>query len=370
MTELTIRHTSAGGTLIEGTARGDGSADVLKAHGWRWGRSIGCWYVARSRDRAPDLYGIERTAAQLRAAGFAVVVEIDAAPRDQVQAEADRAERLEERADALDDRAARRAAEARARSHAAHSVMDMIPVGQPILVGHRSERRHRRDLARIDANLRASFEASDEAAQAAAAADTARAHMERREDPQRVARRLEKLAADLRDVRRKLDGTSSNGMEYGQRAQGTHREQLEASAAHLVAQLDHWRQVRADQLAAGDVREWLPVDFEPGDLVRVRGSWRRIVRVNRTTVAVETPYSWTDRVPLHEITEHRRPGQPAAAAPVEPAPELAPATIEAPQVADQVAGDLAPALDLVAPAPAPALPFGQLTLALVWEVAA
>jgi hypothetical protein len=363
---LTIHHTSAGGTLIEGTARGDGSADVLKANGWRWGRSIGSWYVQRSRDRAPDLYGIERTAAQLRSAGFTVTVDVDAAPRDQVQAEADRAERLEERADALDDRAARRAAEASARSDAAHRVMDMIPVGQPILVGHHSERRHRRDLARIDANLRASFEASDEAEHAAAAADTARAHMERREAPQRVARRLEKLAADLRDVRRKLDGTSRNGMEYGQRAQGTHREQLEASAAHLVAQLDHWRQVRADQLAAGDVREWSPVDFEPGDLVCVRGSWRRIVRVNRTTVAVETPYSWTDRVEFHRITEHRRPGQPAAAEPV----ELAPAPIEAPQVADQVAGDRAPALDQVEPAPAPALPFGQLTLALVWEVAA
>jgi hypothetical protein len=353
MSELTIRHTSAGGTLIEGTARGDGSADVLRANGWRWGRSIGTWYVQRSRDRAPDLYRIERSAAALRAAGFTVTVEVDATPRDQVQAEDARAERLEERADALDARAARRAGEARARTDAAHRTMDLIPVGQPILVGHHSERRHRRDLARIDANLRAGAEAGREAERAAAAAATARAHMDRREDPQTVARRIERLAVDLRDVRRKLAGTSRNGMEYGQRAEGLHREQLEASAAHLVAQLDHWRQVRADQVAAGDVREWSAVDFEPGDLVLVRGTWRTVARVNRLTVSVETGYSWTDRVEFHRITERRRPGQPAAQVeelPAAPAPEAeptpAPAPID-PEPAALVAGGRVPVLDLV-----------------------
>ena len=44
MSALTIPHTSAEGTLIDGTARGDDSAPVLKANGWRWGRSLGCWF--------------------------------------------------------------------------------------------------------------------------------------------------------------------------------------------------------------------------------------------------------------------------------------------------------------------------------------
>ena len=38
---LTITHTPEAGTLIEGTSRGDGTAEILKASGWRWGRSIG-----------------------------------------------------------------------------------------------------------------------------------------------------------------------------------------------------------------------------------------------------------------------------------------------------------------------------------------
>ena len=41
MTALTIPHTHESGTLIDGTTRGDGTADALKATGWRWGRSIG-----------------------------------------------------------------------------------------------------------------------------------------------------------------------------------------------------------------------------------------------------------------------------------------------------------------------------------------
>lgn len=41
----------------------------------------------------------------------------------------------------------------------AKRISDFIPMGQPILVGHHSEKRHRRDLARIDANFSKGFAA-------------------------------------------------------------------------------------------------------------------------------------------------------------------------------------------------------------------
>ena len=41
--------------------------------------------------------------------------------------------------------------------------MIFIPMGQPILVGHHSEGRHRRDLNRIDSNMRKSIEAEEKA---------------------------------------------------------------------------------------------------------------------------------------------------------------------------------------------------------------
>ena len=59
--------------------------------------------------------------------------------------EAKKARRVER----MRDRVARLARESVAAHDAARRVADVIPMGQPILVGHHSEKRHRRDLARI-----------------------------------------------------------------------------------------------------------------------------------------------------------------------------------------------------------------------------
>src|SRR5690606_2120725 len=76
-TMLTITHTREGGTLIDGTERGDGTNVVLKAHRWRFSRNLGTWYVPQSRDRAAKVRTIETTAAALRDAGYDVEVTID-----------------------------------------------------------------------------------------------------------------------------------------------------------------------------------------------------------------------------------------------------------------------------------------------------
>lgn len=51
--------------------------------------------------------------------------------------------------------------EADQRLATAHRISDAIPFGQPILVGHHSEGRHRRDLKRIDTNHRKGFAMRD-----------------------------------------------------------------------------------------------------------------------------------------------------------------------------------------------------------------
>lgn len=53
--------------------------------------------------------------------------------------------------------------ESQSRFNAAKKIGDMIPMGQPILVGHHSEKGHRRDLARIDNNMRKGIEHSETA---------------------------------------------------------------------------------------------------------------------------------------------------------------------------------------------------------------
>jgi hypothetical protein len=130
--------------------------------------------------------------------------------------------------------------------------------------------------------------------------------MKHREAPLVVARRIERLETDRRRTQAILDGQSA---AYSGRVPTGHwRAELEARVSHLASQLAYWREVHAGQVEAGQAREWEATDFEAGDLVRVRGQWRRVARLNRTTVSVETGYSWTDRVPFLEITGHERPG--------------------------------------------------------------
>jgi hypothetical protein len=77
----------------------------------------------------------------------------------------------------------------------AQQIGSYIPFGQPILVGHHSEGRHRRDLNRIDSNMRQSIEADKKAKYYAGKAHS----MENNyaissDDPEAVTKLKEKLA--------------------------------------------------------------------------------------------------------------------------------------------------------------------------------
>ena len=65
-----------------------------------------------------------------------------------------------ERRQRYEELAAKNDKEASRRFDTAHKIGDAIPFGQPILVGHHSEKHHRADVARIDNNMRAGVEAS------------------------------------------------------------------------------------------------------------------------------------------------------------------------------------------------------------------
>lgn len=135
MSTLTIEHTDVEGTLLHGTSRGDRSAEVVKGLRWRWGRSIGCWYVPRSRDVPPKRALIARTAAALEEAGFTVAVSIEAAVAEQDEAEQRRGERADARAERLQERAERHGAAAQQRWNASRELADRIPFGQPFWSG-------------------------------------------------------------------------------------------------------------------------------------------------------------------------------------------------------------------------------------------
>ena len=127
---LTISHSAVDGTLIDGTSRGDGSGEVLRAHGWRWFRSIAMWGMRGSRDRAPRVRLIEMTADALLAQGFEVEISIDATARPAVEVEADRIEPQAERVAALEQKAERRSVRAKQAWKAEHRAVEALPPGE------------------------------------------------------------------------------------------------------------------------------------------------------------------------------------------------------------------------------------------------
>lgn len=299
--DMTISHSDLDGTLLAGSSRGDGSAEVVKTHGWRWGRSIGAWYVPRSRNRPPARPLIEATAAALRAAGFSVTVTVDATVADQEEAERERTARSADRSDRLSERATRRREQADTAWDNDRRLTDRLPPGgEPIKVGHHSESRHRRDLERAWNALGQAVTAEDDAREAARRAEVAAHAAAARHAPVTVANRVQRFAADVRRDARQLEQLTARGA-----AESAYGVELAERLAHTRAELEHWQKVRAAQIAAGTATGYSRDQVAAGDLVKIRGQWRRVVRASRATVSVETGYSWTDRAPWHEVQDHR-----------------------------------------------------------------
>jgi len=115
------------------------------------------------------------------------------------------AERAEMKAARLDGLAAKRGEQSNAYVAAARAIGARFEAGQPILVGHHSERRARKDQERMHA-------AMDKAVAASKAVDYwqwraagVEAHANRKANPAVRSRRIKTLLAELRDCQRKLN---------------------------------------------------------------------------------------------------------------------------------------------------------------------
>lgn len=284
---LSIEHTAAEGTLIHGTERGDGTNEILKAHRWRFSRNLGGWYVPRSRDAAPKTAVIEATAADLRAAGHSVEISVDATPRSAAEVQAERAIRAQERAEALEGKAQRKAGAAQAAHARADQALHQVPPGgEPVKVGHHSEARHRGAIETAHRRMGQAVAADQEAAEAARKAQAARASTGP-SSPARVSNKINALRTEERSILRSIQGTAGPANPYGQApAAGARRERLEQLLATTRDHLGYWEQVRAEQVAAGQSLDVSAQDVSVGDLIHDGRSWLQVQRVNRKSLTV------------------------------------------------------------------------------------
>lgn len=164
------------------------------------------------------------------------------------------------------ERAEAKAARLRARSEAsfdaARAEAAQIPMGQPILVGHHSERKHRRALERHDARMRAGFELAEAAETADAAARAASSRI-LAEDPEALRALREKLAgeeAELAEWKRARKAWSkaygAGGVEAGVAAlRSAGLEALIPEALNVARLGDYWaRQAFSTTNRAANVR--------------------------------------------------------------------------------------------------------------------
>lgn len=107
-------------------------------------------------------------------------------------------ERREAKAERLREWADKREAKSAAAYAGTRQIADMIPLGQPVLVGHHSEGRHRRDLDRIDRGMRATVDNGRKADEFRSRADNIERAADQAiysDDPDAIERLREKIAA-------------------------------------------------------------------------------------------------------------------------------------------------------------------------------
>lgn len=115
------------------------------------------------------------------------------------------AERAEAKAARIDDAIEKSQRQANAFSKAADSIRERFAFGQPILVGHHSERKARKDQEKMDRAMRNVSECIKKAQWLAYKAEGIEAHASYKNRSDVRARRIKTLLAELRDCQRQLN---------------------------------------------------------------------------------------------------------------------------------------------------------------------
>lgn len=154
-------------------------------------------------------------------------------------------DRAETRAERFDDYSDKRAADSERARESVAAIADAIPLGQPILVGHHSERHARRDAERIENGMRRAVKMWETSKYWAQRAAGALAHAKYKERPDVRARRIKGLEADLRRFERETKKANTllglwRGIETGEGFKDAGQSgEATLKRARAIANYDH-----------------------------------------------------------------------------------------------------------------------------------
>jgi hypothetical protein len=240
----TLQHDRlTGRAWLEFGSRPDAATiSALKASGWRWSGYRKQWHRP-GRHTVPP-------------AGIAYE-------------DAGECDYSEERADRLEGRAERAREAGEALVAKAEQMAEVIPFGQPILVGHHSEGRDRRYRGRIDKALSRGFGELASSRRLENAADASRAHQEHLQSVGCIMRRLDRMRAELRALERSKARTDP---EY--------------QADDWDERIEHKRSdIAREEATLAELGGAPEIEVSKGDVIEVRGHVVRVARANRKTIS-------------------------------------------------------------------------------------
>ena len=148
------------------------------------------------------------------------------------------AERAEERAERFEEYGEKRQADADQARAAVSAIADMIPMGQPILVGHHSERRARKDAERIQNGMARAVKMWETSKYWTDRAGSAIRHAKYKERPDVRARRIKGLEADERKHTRDRDRLAAELRAWNRDGLTLEQARAVANVAHLTVVRD------------------------------------------------------------------------------------------------------------------------------------
>ena len=284
---------------LTGSEKGNSTHRALTPRPWVWSRRATGYVLPRSL-----LPGTRNQRVQeLRRAAEAAQVPLDIEDTHQEMNEAerrqDRDQRLAVRAERHHDSAQRATVRAQAAEEASARIN--YPLRQPILIGHHSERRHRRDLARKDRYDTQYVTETQTARERNRLAQQLRDHLAKGEGPVTIRLRIARTEAELRRLGRHIHKRPKHEQTWAEIERLTQALNLDRDAiAHLEAQ--------------GLTTTYTRESVQPTDQVRIGGHWFPVLRANRSTLTLGTSHltgrDTSRKAPYAKVTDHR-PSTPA-----------------------------------------------------------
>lgn len=280
----------------------------LKSNGFRWSGRQKIWY-ARG-------YNAQVIADQLADYGGEIGEPLSFA--EKIERKVEKAEARSKRFDAMATKAESNSQQLYGE---ASKMADIIPLGQPILVGHYSEGRDRRYRNRIQSKFEKSFEEGKKAEHFKNRAEASADFKERTFDLGTTLRRIEKLETQIRRIKARsdwhIDNADTDKLMFERCLQDKRyrlisKEELEYDEkiiAPLQEEVDYWKEIIRQHEADGK-KVWKRDDFQVGEEIIVGGVKAKVRRTNLKTLTIEyiePGKEWMNmfgqKVPYNELSQ-------------------------------------------------------------------